>query len=59
MSLRKKPKSTAQGSAASRANGKRSRGPATRAGRERIRDANLRHAFYSQAEVMALRALGE
>ena len=59
MSLWKKPTITEKGIAASRANGKRSRGPATAEGRERIRDANTRHGFYSPAEGVALRALGE
>jgi hypothetical protein len=59
MSLRKKPTLTAKRIAASRANGRRSRGPATAEGRERIRDANTRHGFYSQEEGAALRALGE
>jgi hypothetical protein len=59
MSLRKKPTLTAKRAAASRANGRRSRGPITREGRERIREANTRHGFYSQAEGAALRALGE
>jgi hypothetical protein len=59
MSLRKKPTTTAKRVAASRANGRRSRGPVTRAGRERIRDANTRHGFYSKSEGTALRALGE
>jgi hypothetical protein len=59
MSLRKKPTLTGKGVAASRANGRLSRGPATREGRERIRDTNTRHGFYSKAEGAALRALGE
>jgi len=59
MSLRKKPTITAKRIAASQTNGRRSRGPATREGRERIRDANTRHGFYSQAEGVALRASGE
>ena len=59
MSLRKKPTITAKRVAASQANGRRSRGPLTPQGRERIRDANTRHGFYSQAEGVALSALGE
>jgi hypothetical protein len=59
MSLRKKPTLTGKGVAASRANGRLSRGPVTREGRERIRDANTRHGFYSKSESVALRALGE
>ena len=43
MSLMKKRVMSEARKAASRANGRRSRGPATRAGRERIRAANLRH----------------
>jgi hypothetical protein len=45
--------------AASQANGRRSQGPATPEGRERIRAANIRHGFYSQAEEVALACLGE
>ena len=59
MSLTKKRTLTAKRMAANQANGKRSRGPATPQGRERIRDANLRHGFYSQDRDKALRALGE
>ena len=59
MSLRKRPTITEKRIAASLANGKRSRGPATAEGRERMREANTRHGFYSQAEGVALRALGE
>ncbi len=59
MSVRKKPTITAERIAASQKNGRRSHGPATPRGRERIRDANTRHGFYSQAEAVALRALGE
>jgi hypothetical protein len=59
MSLRKKPTITAKRVAASQVNGSRSRGPSTPQGRERIRDANTRHGFYSQEEGGALRALGE
>ena len=44
---------------ANQANGRRSQGPATREGRERIREANTRHGFYSQAEAVALACLGE
>ena len=59
MSLRKKPTITAKRIAASRANGRRSRGPATVAWRENIRAAHLRHGFYAQAEEVAMRVLGE
>ena len=59
MSLRKKTTNTEKRIAASRANGKRSHGPATAAGRSRIREANTRHGFYSQAEAVALACLGE
>jgi len=59
MSLMKKPRMTAKRVAANRANGRRSKGPATPEGRERIRAANTRHGFYSQAEAVALVCLGE
>jgi len=59
MSLTKKRTLTEKRIAANQANGRRSRGPATPEGRERIRDANLRHGFYSQDGDKALRALGE
>ena len=59
MSLMKKRVMSEARKAASRANGGRSRGPATHAGRERIRVANLRHGLYSQAEEVVLPALGE
>jgi len=59
MSLRKKPPITEKRITASQANGRRSRGPATPEGRGRIRDANTRHGFYSEAEGVALRILGE
>jgi len=50
---------TAKRIAANQANGRRSHGPATPEGRERIRAANTRHGFYSQAEAVALTCLGE
>jgi hypothetical protein len=59
MSLLKKLKVTEKRRAASRENGKRSRGPKTPEGRERMRDANLQHGFFSNSEEAALRALGE
>jgi hypothetical protein len=59
MSLIKSPRPTEKKRAASQRNGKFSRGPATPEGRERMRSAKLRHGFYSGAEGVALRALGE
>ena len=59
MSLVKKPTLTPQKLAAFQSNGRLSRGSATPKGIERIRAANLRHGFYSQANGEALRALGE
>jgi hypothetical protein len=59
MSLVKKPDLTQRRLAAIRSNGRLSRGPATQEGMERMRAANLRHGFYSQAQGEALRALGE
>jgi hypothetical protein len=59
MSLIKKHELTAKKLAANRQNQKFSRGPATPEGRERIRAARLRHGFYSEAEEVAMRALGE
>ena len=59
MSLTKKPTMTKKRIAANKANGKLSHGPATPEGRERIRAANIRHGFYSQAEAVALACLGE
>jgi hypothetical protein len=50
---------TPQRLAAFQTNGRHSRGPATPEGIERIRAANLRHGFYSQAQGEAPRALGE
>jgi hypothetical protein len=50
---------TEESIAASQANGRQSHGPATFEGRERIRTANTRHGFYSQAEATALTCLGE
>ena len=59
MSLVRKRALTPQTLAAFRSNGRHSRGPASPEGIERIRAANLRHGFYSQAQGGALRALGE
>ena len=59
MSLLKKRRMTEKRLAANRRNARLSKGPVTAAGRERIRNAHLRHGFYSKAEAMALRALGE
>jgi hypothetical protein len=59
MSLTKKPTMTKKRLAASQANGRKSHGPATPQGRERIREANTRHGFYSQADAVALACLGE
>ena len=59
MPLIKKHEVTAKQLAANRRNQKLSHGPATDAGRERIRAAHLRHGFYAEAEEVAMRALGE
>jgi hypothetical protein len=59
MSLVRKRALTPQTLAAFRSNGRHSRGPTSPEGIERIRAANLRHGFYSQAQGGALRALGE
>ncbi len=59
MSLLRKRTLTPQRLAAFQSNGRHSCGPATPEGIERIRAANLRHGFYSQAQGEALRALGE
>jgi hypothetical protein len=45
--------------AANQANGRRSHGPATQEGIERIRAANTRHGFYSKAPGSEMRLLGE
>jgi hypothetical protein len=59
MSLMKRRTMTDKQKAAARANGRRSQGPTTREGRENIRDSNLRHGLYSQAEQVVLESLGE
>ena len=45
--------------AAHRANGRRTQGPVTPAGKANSAAANLRHGFYSQAREQVLEALGE
>ncbi len=59
MSLVKKHKLSEKQLAANRRNQKLCHVPVTPEGRERIRDAHLRHGFYAQAEEVAMRALGE
>jgi len=59
MSLRKKQTMTPEKISANRRNGRRSHGPSTPEGRERIRTALLRHGLDAQAEAAAMRALGE
>lgn len=59
MSLVKSPRMTPKKVAQIRRMQKLSKGPATPAGRERVRDARLKHGFYSKSEEVALRALGE
>ena len=59
MPLIKVPKTTDRNTAARRRNGRKSRGAITPAGKERIRDANLKHGYYSQQRNEALVALGE
>jgi hypothetical protein len=59
MSLLKKRTMTERQKASARENGRRSRGPATREGREQIRAANLRHGLFSQAQEIVLPELGE
>ncbi len=59
MSLVKKPEKTEAQRAARRANGRKSRGAKTPAGKERARAANLRHGYYSVIREDALVALGE
>ena len=59
MSLMPKRRLTAKKLAANRANGPRSRGAVTPAGRARAAAANLRHGYYSKSAEVALTALGE
>jgi hypothetical protein len=59
MSLINKQSMTDKNRAAHQRNGQKSRGPATPAGKERSRAANLRHGIYSQQRDEAITALGE
>jgi hypothetical protein len=59
MSLVKKPEMTEASRAARRANGGKSRGSTTPAGKERARAANPRHGYYSDQRDEAIVALGE
>jgi hypothetical protein len=59
MSLMERRTLSEKQKAASRANGRLSRGAVTPAGREQIRTANLRHGLFSQAREIVLPTLGE
>src|SRR5208283_4030853 len=59
MSIKQKRTMTEESLAAHRKNARQSQGPATAAGKQRARDASLRHGVYSQDRDTALRALGE
>ncbi len=59
MSLTPQRRTTEKKLAANRANGRKSRGAVTPAGKARAARANLRHGFYAQAQNGALAALGE
>jgi hypothetical protein len=59
MPLLEKREMTEKQLAAIRRNQKLSQGATTEKGRKRIRAALLRHGFYSKAEEVAMRALGE
>ena len=59
MSLTPKRKLTAKKLAANRANGRRSEGAVSLAGRARAAVANLRHGYYSQSTEVAMAAMGE
>lgn len=59
MSLMKRRTMSEEQKAASRANGRLSRGAVTPEGREHIRSANLRHGLFSQAQEIVLPTLGE
>ena len=59
MSIKQQRTMTEKNLAAHRENARKSRGPVTSEGKDRRRDASLRHGFYSQDRDKALRALGE
>jgi hypothetical protein len=59
VSLIKKLFVSAEKLAANQSNGRQSQGPATPEGRERIRSANTRHGYYSQAPGAQMQVLGE
>ena len=59
MTLMKRRKMTERQKAAARENGRRSQGPATPEGREKIRAATLRQGLFSQAWEIVLPSLGE
>ena len=59
MALERKRRLTAKERAARRSNGRKSRGPATAAGKARAAAANVQHGYYSKAAEVALTALGE
>jgi len=59
MSIKQKRTLTEKSAAAHRENAQKSRGPATPEGKQRQRDASLRHGFYSKDRDKALQALGE
>ncbi|MGA3168724.1 MAG: hypothetical protein ABSF14_21700, partial [Terriglobia bacterium] len=59
MSLIQKHKMTEKNLASNRANGRRTGGAVTPAGKARAAAANLRHGYYSKSAEVALAALGE
>lgn len=59
MSIKQQRTMTEKNLAAHRENALKSQGPVTSEGKDRRRDASLRHGFYSQDRDTALRALGE
>jgi len=59
MSLVKSPLLTPEKLEANRANARKSQGPATSAGLERMRDSKIQHGAYSEAPDEVLRGLGE